>query len=378
MFYAHLSIWIFISLFYFNIKNNFNLNCVLRQTKIEEYYQLTKDIFGEKENFYSYETIFQVLNSSFKNCKLCDFPQSFSLSSPEDLAIAVLYGRNIYNIINWVRTLRSTGCQCKIIFFHELSYLLNFNKEELNSLNECGVVWCNLGVDILDKYKVHPTTTRFLVIQNFLEAYGNYFRSIMINDVFDSLFQKDPFIPKLYRDKIVFSIERVQFGNHDWNMDWVKAIDPNWSNEFWRKKYVINNGFEIGNPNLILQLLYAANKPEYFSKPGSTDQAVVNYLYYRGLFTDLNIDFNGTYYISACYSIFNLTPDDKGFMHEVSYNQTTLALIHQFDRICSVAENLARICKPLGEWHRYPSGRPDYYMQQCNSLFSINNPQTIY
>ena len=359
--------------------SSISINFIIRPTQIEEYHQLTLDIFGENNNFYEYSTIVKLMNSSFRQCDLCHYKKRFyQLSIEEDLAISVLYGENVYNVLNWVRSLRSTGCKCRILFFHEPSYLLNFNMEELNALNKCGVIWCNIGVDISQKYDIHPTTTRFLIIQNFLEAYGNYFRSVMISDVFDTLFQIDPFIPELFDTKIVFSIERVQFGNHDLNMRWVKALDPNWTNAFWRKKYVINNGFEIGKPDLVLRLLYAINKPEYFLKKNSTDQATVNYVYYRGIFPDLWIDFEGKYYISACYSLFYLTPDDDGFMHEIKYSTTTHAVIHQFDRICSLAENLAHVCPALDDWHRNPSGRPDYYMQQCNSLKNENNPPTIY
>ena len=367
-------------LFSFFLHSSFiSIEIVIRPAQIEKYHRLNLLIFGKDHNFDDYRTIIGLMNSSFKQCELCHYSSSSThLSTEEDLAISVLYGKNIYNVLNWVRSLRSTGCKCRILFFHEPSYLANFNQEELSAINKCGVTWCNIGVDISKIYLAHPTTTRFLIIQNFLEAYGNYFRSIMISDVFDTLFQKDPFIPELFQTKIAFSIERVQFGNHDWNMGWVKAIDPKWTNKYWRKKYVINNGFEIGKPDLILRLLYTINRPKYFLKKESRDQAAVNYVYYRGIFPDLWIDFEGEYYISACYSVFNLKPDDDGFVHEVSYNKTTQAVIHQFDRICSVAENFARICPALGKWHRSPSGRPHYYMQKCDSLISSNNPKTIY
>ena len=370
---------ILISLFSCQI-SALSLKCIVRESKIEEYHKLTINIFGNNENFYNYETIVQLMNTTQQNCSLCLFPAlKPSLSSEDDVAISVLYGKRIFNIVNWVRSLRSTGCKCKILFFHEPSYISNFNHQELDTINECGVTWCNIGVDISQNYDIHPTTTRFLIIQNFLEAFGNYFRYVMINDVFDTIFQKDPFIPQLFKNnKVVFSIERVQFGNHEYNMKWVKAIDPNWTDSFWRKKYVINNGFEIGNAECVLRLLFELNKAHYFLSNGTTDQAVLNYIYYRDIFTDLWIDFGGDYYISACYSIYNLESDNLGFMHEVSFNNITQAVIHQYDRICSIGRNLLKVCPRLGIWHRYPSGRRDYRMQPCDSLTSINNVHTIY
>ena len=77
------------------------------------------------------------------------------------------------------------------------------------------------------------------------------------------------------------------------------------------------------------------------------------------------IDYQGKHSISSCYSVFDPIPDADGFIHEKNNKKDTLALIHQFDRICPVAKNLLNLCPQMGSWHRYPSGRPGYYVQQC-------------
>ena len=369
----------------------FSLNCNIlahknkiiataRFTHHELYYNLSNYLFDGHENFFDYRIIVELNKTEFSNCELCKFKKDNNGSSTTmDLAIGVLFGDQIYNIVNWVRTLRSTGCVCKILFFHELGYLNNFNEMELNAMRECGVVWWCLGTKFSDKKEVHdPRTSRFLVIQHFLDAYGNYFNRVLVNDIFDSIFQKDPFFMGMPNDKVCVSIERVQFGAHDWNMKWVKSIDKNWSNSYWRTKWVINSGITVGPTDLVLKLLFLMNQPEYYlGKNNPTDQASLNLVYYRGWFTDLWIDFKGEHYISSCYSIYELEGDENGFIHERNLSYTP-AIIHQFDRICSVASNLEKVCPKMGEWHRFHKGRPLTYMQKCDSYRSHNMPPILH
>ena len=359
--------WLFTFLFSI-LLSYISINCVLVQTEFSPYKEMTEKMFGEHKTFYDYEIITHLNKKDFSQCKFCNFPKdNHSTSTSKDLALAVLFGHAIFNVVNWVRTLRSTGCKCQILFFHEKDYTSYFNKEELEMLNNCGVVWWSLDTGFHESKLVNdPRTTKFLVIQNFLEAYGFLFSRVMISDVFDTIFQHDPFIDALPQDKISVSIERMTFIHHPWNMDWVRNADPNWSMDFWQNKYVINGGFQIGKPELIVSLFKAMNQPKYFF--GHTkDQGPLNTLYYRNLWTDMWIDFRGEHFVSACRSIFQDNPDKNGFMHE-SYNPNNeIAVIHQFDRVCPIAENLVKICPVMGSWHRFPSGRLDHFRQKCNN-----------
>ena len=216
-----------------------------------------------------------------------------------------------------------------------------------------------------------------MVIQNFLEAYGNYFDRVMVNDVFDTIFQKDPFIRGIPKSAVAVSIERVQFGSHNTNMMWVKSVDDQFEWSWWEQKWVINSGFEIGQTDLVLDLFHAMNQPKFFYAKNTLDQGALNVLHYRGAWNNLWVDYSGENFVSASYSIFELKPDKNGFVHEREYPDKTPAVIHQFDRICPVVKNLKKICPVMGPWHRYPGGRPGYFMQGCGGYSSINSPVTL-
>ena len=344
------------------------INLSVREAKQKQFLNMTRVIFGEHEEFFNYQILIELEKSDFSKCNLCKFPSDVtSTSTKKDIAIGVLFGTNIYNILNWVRTLRSTGCKCSILFFHEENYTNYFNSEELEMLKNCGVVWWSLKTSFYNNTHVDDArTTKYLVIQNFLEAYGNYFNRVLLSDVFDSVFQKDPFIDEIPKDKIAVSIERVDFENHETNTQWVKALDNNFDFDWWRKKLIINSGFEMGYTELVLDLLHTMNQPQYFFAKDTLDQGILNYIYYKGIWTNLSIDYEGKHYISAAYSQFEEISDFDGFIHEVNRPEHTLAVIHQFDRVCPVQRNLLKICPKMGKWHRYPLGRPDYRVQECN------------
>ena len=358
---------LFFLLFLRSLQFSLEISFVFSPTKYKVFDNMTKLIFGNSESFYDYEILLDLEKSDFSKCNLCNFSKDESgTSTKRDLAIAVLFGVDTFNVVNWVRTLRSTGCKCSILFFHEQNYTDLFNRHELNMLQDCGVVWCSLRAAFYWNFIVDdPRTTKYLVIQNFLEAYGHNFDRVLICDIFDSIFQKDPFIADVPKDKVAVSIERSRLGRDIQNMVWVQVIDPNWTYEFWKDKTVINSGFELGPPDKVLSLLHKMNQPEYYFARDTIDQGIVNLLYYKGQLPELWIDYEGKYFISAAHSKFEQNPDADGFIHEINHTKNTLALIHQFDRSCPAARNLLRICPQMGTWHRYPSGRDGYFLQKC-------------
>ena len=199
----------------------------------------------------------------------------------------------------------------------------------------------------------------------------------MISDIFDTVFQRDPFRSDIPHDKIAMSIEKVQFGNHEWNTDWVKSVDSNYTEEFYRKKWIINSGFKLGPPDKMLKLYELAFLSGKIFGELPSDQSLINYLYYRGIFPDLWIDKNATYYSSACYSIFELKGDENNYIHERKLPMLTPTLIHQFDRICPVIEHFAHVCPAIDKWHEFATGRTEYVMQKCDSYSSLNMASEI-
>ena len=370
-FQEYLIFSLFLTYFIFSISPNFifSLRGIIYDPILK-----TLDFQSLISSISDYKIIYELFQSNFTECNTCNFfPRTKNkTSSPDDLTVTCLFGNQTFNVVNWVRTLKSSGCKSKILIFHDKYYISFLSEGEITMLKECGVVFCSLQIT----FETNFNRIRFLPITIFLEAYGNYFNHVMINDAFDTVFQKDPFIPQIPNDKIVVSIERVQFGNHEWNMKFLQSTDPNWSFDFYRTKWILNAGFFIGPSNAMLEFLHSMNSIN--NSYELNDQSILNYLYYRNITNTIKVDFQGEYYISACYSTFLLDSDFKGFMHEADFQNQIPAVIHQFDRICPVAQNLQKICPRMGHWHKYPRGRINiFYMQPCDKVYNFNHPPIL-
>ena len=350
----------------------------VRQMNYDNFSSFLVDSYQYPGLIFDYMVIHNLLlmKNNFSNCNTCNFMKRSNVTSTSnDLAISVLFGNKTYNIVNWVRTLRSTGCQCKILLLHEEGFLSYLNSNEKEMLEECGTVFWPLNRLFFRKYL--PRTTRLVAIQLFLEAYGNYFNRVLVNDAFDTIFQKDPFVNDIPQNKVAVSIERVQYGNHESNMKFIQQVNPNLSFDWWRTKWILNGGFLLGDSEKVLKLYQIMSNINNYLK--LDDQALLNYAYYTNMTNDIWVDFEGRYFISSAYSTFNLDCDLKGFMHENNFPQFTPHVLHQFDRICPLADNLLNVCPKMGPWHRYPTGRINsFYMHPCDAVYNYNHPPTLH
>lgn len=313
--------------------------------------------------------------SNFQNCILCNNPEKHNKikSNPNDLALTFGFGEKIHNFLTWLRNLRSTGCVCGVLIFIDKGYLNNFNKEVLAEIQKCGAFFIKLNsFEGLD-----ARTLRTLVILSFLDTYRYYFDRIMINDIFDTYFQGDPFDEHLPRDKISLSVEEVTFEVHEWARKQQILTDDNYSDDFYNSKMLINGGVLIGPAIKMYELYLKMFDPKIFFREGVNDQSILNYVVYRSE-SDYFIDYDAKYLLSAAYSLFEFNPRSDNKMYQINAKHAPV-LIHQFDRICSLLKNQVDKCqliKSLGQTKDKLHGNPqrprfDYVMQKCDASNSL-------
>lgn len=312
-------------------------------------------------------------HTNFDNCKLCNISsQKVTDSSKKDLIIGFLFNNLFSNVLTFVRTLRSTNSKCSILFFCDKDYQNEINQRELQEINNCGVTWCVL--DTINTTLVRdPRVLRRLLEFFFLRRFNSFFNRVLIVDVADTMFQKDPFTNSLPSDKLTLSIERVQFGAHDWMMQRNNDTDPfRFNYDFWYFKYIINSGLIYGPSNIVYDLYSQMMRPSIFLNPKCDDQSLLDMTYYYGYFTYVHIDFPGIYFSSAAYSVFEEKRREDNFIYELNRKDAP-HVIHQYDRICQVTKHLEETCTRLGDWQTEPYGRDNYYMQFCGNNYSTND-----
>lgn len=142
----------------------------------------------------------------YNQCPSCNFESRsvHSNSSPQD-AILVTMLNCTYNLVPFTRSLRTTGSKALFVIFID-----DLAKEKLDPTlstfaANCGITFISIG-------KTNFTRNELLLVRNpllydFLKLRPNVFKRILIVDLFDSIFQGDPFYEEFDTDTVGFSIE---------------------------------------------------------------------------------------------------------------------------------------------------------------------------
>lgn len=142
----------------------------------------------------------------YKKCPSCNFESRsiHSNSSPQD-AILVTMLNCTYNLVPFTRSLRTTGCKALLIMFID-----DLAKKKIDSAlstfaSNCGITFISVG-------KTNFTRNELLLVRNpliydFLKLRPTIFKRILIVDLFDSIFQGDPFYEEFDTNTVGFSLE---------------------------------------------------------------------------------------------------------------------------------------------------------------------------
>lgn len=209
---------------------------------------------------------------------------------------------------------------------------------------------------------------RFIVFQDLVKTHQEQFCRVLIVDVRDVLFQRNPFENIYYRpflqhdgidsSPVIFSSEERHFGNNPLHNDrWVKRVfgDEVFSNVFLGKQ-IFNAGLMLGPTQSMikyLELMLTIVKPDETEKLfEGVDQAIHNYIYYylleKGLVKLFNYvaPTNGDLFftVAPLHNGKDLICTNASGVHSfIVYRcQTDFmdipAMVHQYDRSASILE----------------------------------------
>lgn len=281
-------------------------------------------------------------------------------SSPRDLIISLISGGYV-NFMTYVRTLRSTGCKATVIVLIDDKCYNRLSNRERQVLDECGINLINYG-DITPVFKKYIYETRLILMYGIILTYRKQFDRVIIADIFDTIFQSDPFIPGFNNNTMCFTTEGY-FNNNDPtnNTKWIKVADPDYFKDihFYDDKIVINGGLFFGSTDGILLFfkLFLSLKVFDDFTVKTVDQGYMNYLYHRGIFMknglNLTLTFPGDYIISARGHKFNLKPSADG-LQMMLLSSNPPAVLHQYNRGPSVLESIKKTCPSFGAGDQFP------------------------
>ena len=316
----------------------------------------TKNWLHSNFNFKQFDSSKNV----FPNCPSGTVHNPHSNSTPRDLIISLISGAYV-NFMTYIRTLRSTGCKATVVVLIDDICFQRLSASEKRVLDECSVNLIKYG-RITPLFKKYIYETRLILMYGIILKYRKQFDRVMITDIFDTIFQSDPFIPGFNNYTMCFTTEGY-FNNNDptTNTKWIKVADPNYYKDvhFYDDKIVINGGLFFGSMDgmlLFFKLFLSLDVFDNFTVK-TVDQGYMNYLYHRGIFMknglNLTLTFPGDYIVSARGHKFNYKPNVDG-LQLLLLSSNPPAVIHQFNRGPSVLKSVKRTCPSFGAGDQFP------------------------
>jgi hypothetical protein len=188
---------------------------------------------------------------------------------------------------------------------------------------------------------IHPALSRYIVYYNFLSANAHLYQTVLISDVRDVYFQRDPFHDFNQKFVTFLEIEGSSCGGRT-NRRWIKSVYGKKVAASMSDKRVICSGISMGTSLMMRD--YLSQMRHEVTRLGCipyADQGIHNVLIRKNSFpASLCVNEDGLTLTAAGEG------SAKDFLLEddvvVTQKRKPFALVHQYDRYTSLREALAK------------------------------------
>ena len=310
-------------------------------------------------NFHKYS----LYSSACEKCKYhIHFPKANS--TPKDVVIAFA-SKQVYNIALFIRTLRNTESHASCVFILDKEAISTIDQKTLSLIENCGaqIIECNVP----DNLNFDLKNYFFHLIDLFLRKNEFMIDRVIICDLYDYIFQLDPFHSDLPKNQLHLVDEGVSYNLSDsfvrkHNIKWIESYDPSFvftenmsKINFWCAGYVdAPVSIMIRTLELLLSLT-PRNKL-------ATDQGGFNYLNLSGKFLSEHIivaKWNKDELVRHTATI----PIREAFMNVKALNNpnlTATGIHHYYTGGDSFFQTILSVCpRPDSSFHNYLSKTDD-------------------
>ena len=163
----------------------------------------------------------------YKNCKLCNFTSNNenSNSTKRDVVFSFASGK-VLNLVLFQRTLRTTGSNATIVIFLDYIAYQSIDKDTLAFSAECGtqIIVCREPEFVFQNQATK--NYMFHIAYLFFKQNEGFIDRVVFLDLFDGLFQNDPFNDFIKHKVIHFARENMLNHFNPTSLDWIHAYDP--------------------------------------------------------------------------------------------------------------------------------------------------------
>ena len=213
-------------------------------------------------------------------CQFCNFTvrnQEYADSTENDLLLAGAVGQP-KNIAPFIRSLRTTGSKCSCVLLIDDD--MEIDPISLQIAEECGMQIIRCGKFIDYPYPCARNNYIYFFIEAFLEQNVHKFDRVIIVDLYDTVFQGDPFNVQVQRTYINAVDENHDYYHNYINRDWINQAGwPHLQVYEWGYHYLCS-GYLGGSAKDILHLIQVFTQYADLSS-GIHDQGIFNYLFVK-------------------------------------------------------------------------------------------------
>ncbi|OHT04830.1 hypothetical protein TRFO_27622 [Tritrichomonas foetus] len=308
------------------------------------------------------------------HCPRCNFePANDNPSStPRDILLSSMFG-NIANLIPCSRSLRTTGSRATFFILTDNNTFSMMTPDSIKIINGCGLYVINLGVC----EKLTPRiffALRHLIYYNFLFPRQHLMDRVIMMDLYDSIFQGDPFPDYFERDTLYFCSENLTFSRSRGNRKWLRTIVHDDLLRYY-PKHIVNGGTILGSVSLIIKylelfMIYVDMTRLQFLK--ADDQAYTNFFAYSGILAKHQIKhkiLDLSDFIVCVHGMQYYPGDWRLGKYVTPIGKKPHLVVHQFDRSKMMKFNVYIAC-PRDEMNvtRYMRGITDEEFEMLNDF----------
>ena len=367
-------------LFILNLINIFFIfNIIVRYNDVR--LSISTSFFEVAQNFNLHmNPKLKLKKTNWENCKLCNYSVRNTLedSTNDDVIIASAIGAT-ENVVLFMRTLRTTGCKAKCVLLMDEKAILSLTKSTVECVNECGGQIINCGKIKFSDLRDCQTLV-YLLCYEFIYYNIHRIRRVIIVDLFDTVFQGDPFNSQVGGRYLNILDEGSDFTTYSGyiNEQWMRKFNYDLPDRFAEQKYLCT-GYIGGDVDVIFKFLRLFYQYMSLGK-GKTDQGEVNYLYFSGI-----LEKNGIHIVpERMTELVRHTAyvrlqkyEMMGEVRTIKDKNTYASIIHHY------------YCNPnfiLSLYYSCPRGKYDKnnYFSHCDTdcynkmEFSINHPFDVF
>ena len=290
--------------------------------------------------------------------------------------IITLAVNKVDNVFPYIRTLRTTGCKATVFILFDDAAYNKLSKDTFELFRNCSINIYNIGQ--FPSFSKYPNVFahKHIYIFDFLYKVGYLFDRILLADLYDSVFQKDPFFESVDPEAFTVSTEARFMIRDQCNKAELFGLER-FPDDQINKVKTLNAGIMYGSPEIIMkyQTLYF-HSFDIFNVDQTHKVSDQGYLNYFNIKKELRCTFeklNIWYHDQGFETLASIYPHLPKCLQlgELTYSNTKAVIVHQFDRSEMLVAMVLLSC-PKGNFTVYPNSYTRIISGLHISVDSIN------